>query len=74
MMSSKHYEAIAAVIVDVRRSADEVAPNDDYFRGSDDALAAVAKEMARVFKADNTTFSADKFLDACGVLKAARNG
>lgn len=60
-MSRKDYRAIADVI-----------ENEMRFAKSDEtrqAIANIAREMARVFKADNPRFRFDVFYSACGLTE-----
>lgn len=56
-MSRKHYTETAAVITNVREDAKTV----------DGATRMLAEGLARMFKADNSNFNREKFMDACGL-------
>lgn len=57
-MSKKHYEQIARIVREAKDRHDEV---------SQVALDEAAKEIAVMFKMDNSNFNGVRFLNACGI-------
>lgn len=65
-VTRKDYIALADVI---ERRTHLVSRNRGYAVGWHDALSDVAYALCVVLRADNPRFDADRFLDACNVVR-----
>ena len=78
-MSRKHYRAVAAAIKSaldgIRMELDgEIIEGMWEPREAYEALEAVARDLADIFKADNSDFSYQTFYEACGINPVAHAG
>lgn len=65
-MTKKHFEAIAAIILD-ERPATLWGMTDDYSDGNRDGIKTIAERLADYFATENPQFNRARFLAACGV-------
>lgn len=65
-MTRKHYREAARIIREVVETAEADSPS-DLDRGMRIAADHIARSLATMFKADNSRFSRETFMDACGL-------
>ncbi len=68
-MHKRDYEAIARTFLSQLQTTAAcrgIVP-DDVLDGQEQATRSLAREQARVFKADNPRFDEDTFIQACGM-------
>ena len=69
-MSRKHYREVAEVIknnLDDLRLLENNGTPPAVTRYARDVVQSVANDLAVVFKADNSNFRRDQFMEACGL-------
>lgn len=64
-MSRKHYTE-AAEIIKANLDAAKSERNEDEAIGAEMAVKNVARDLAGMFKRDNSAFDRARFMDACG--------
>jgi len=69
-MSRKHYRAVAEVIASAAVDAREVHPSETPIG----VVEQIARELADVFKRDNSAFSYTTFYEACGIEPSVHVG